>query len=198
MTEANSARVSARTRGRPLSAAVALGTGIILLLLAVVVFGASRLIANGQRHAYDPGATPPKTYRLTAGKTYQLSSTEGIARLTGRGLLGAGVTPSCFSSTPDGARQPLTIVSTKDDVRVLQVFATFQVPRSGVLAVHCDGISAVFVDDADDSSTDYAALLTMSTTLLGLLGVIAVMSGGYALTGIRHQLNADPDPGRWS
>ena len=80
------------TAGARRAALGRLGVGVVVMLAAVVVFAGSRLVASGQSHSYDAGATPPQTVRLTAGKQYQLSSPTGVPALQRDGLLtNAGV-----------------------------------------------------------------------------------------------------------
>jgi hypothetical protein len=175
-------------RGRArtsLSPAALLIAGVALLLLAMVVFGGSRVLAAGQRHAYDSRATPPATYRLTAGKDYQLSAPGGVAALTKAGLLVTGETVNCTSTDSAGVQRPLIIQSTKDDDRDLTEVATFQTDSTGTMHISCAGISKVFVDDADNAAADIAGSLMLLTIVLGVLGVLAAASGGYALSNER-------------
>jgi len=159
-----------------------------LLLMALLCFAGSRLVAGGQRHAYNAGATPLPTYHLTAGTIYQLSSVGGVQALTQSGVLGSGLAPSCFSSSNGGPDSPIAITSTKDDARDLHVFATFSVESSGDFHIRCQGISEVFVDDADNVGFDLAALLMLLSTAFGVLGLAAAVSGGYGLSEDRVDL----------
>ena len=75
---------SSRDRSTPSDgrdALVRLAVGVLLILLAVLIYGLSRLLASGQAHSYDAGASPPATVRLIAGKQYQLSSPVGVSTL---------------------------------------------------------------------------------------------------------------------
>lgn len=153
-----------------------LAAGIALLLLAVVLFGGSRVIAAGQRHAYDPGASPPATYSLTAGKVYQLSAAKSVAELKAAGLLSD---LGCYQTSVTGEQTPLALASTADDDRNLHVFATLVAPSTGPVRLSCTGIADVFIDDADNAGPDRSAVLLLASMLAGLLGVIAACSGGY-------------------
>ncbi|MEO7262884.1 MAG: hypothetical protein ABI047_16760 [Jatrophihabitantaceae bacterium] len=155
-----------------------LAAGAVLLLLALVLFAGSRVVAAGQRHAYDPGAAPPPSYHLTAGETYQLSSARSVAELKQAGLLS---NLACFLTSGAGVQIPLALASITDDDRNLHVFATMLAPTTGEVQLSCAGIGAVFVDDADDAGPDRSALLVLLAIAAGLLGVIATCSGGYAL-----------------
>ena len=160
-------------RGNP---AQQLAGGVVVLLLAIVLFAGSRLVAATQNHSYDKGATPSATYHLTVGKTYQLSSPTGDADLKSAGVLDNLV---CVTTNSAGVQTPLTSVATLDDERDLRMFATFQAAATGDFAVTCTGISRVFVDDADDSAFDWAALLMLLAIAAAVVGVIGIASGVY-------------------
>jgi hypothetical protein len=155
-----------------------LAAGAVLLILALVLFAGSRVVAAGQRHAYDPAANPPPAYHLTAGKTYQLSSARSVADLKKAGLL---ADLACFATSSTGLQTPVTLASTAEDDRNLHLFATLVAPGTGEFHLSCTGIPDVFVDDADNAAPDRSALLVLLSILAGLLGVIAVCSGGYAV-----------------
>ncbi|HEX8092989.1 hypothetical protein [Jatrophihabitans sp.] len=154
-----------------------LAAGAVLVMLALVLFAGSRVVAAGQRHAYDPAANPPPAYHVTAGKTYQLSSTRSVAELKKAGLLGD---LACFITSSTGEQTPLTLASTAEDDRNLHLFATMVAPSTGEVHLSCTGIPDVFVDDADNAAPDRSALLMVLSIVAGLLGVIAACSGGYA------------------
>jgi len=178
------------TESRPprLTALARLSLGVTLVVLAVLLFGLSRLVSAGQRHSYDRGATPAPTYHLTRGEKYQLSVHGGIAELRKKGLLPVGSSPQCRYSSAGGPDETITLDSVKDDERDLQVFATFTSPVSGDVHVSCVGMADVFVDDADDAGFDYSALLVVLATLVGVAGVGVAASGGYGLE--RHALSS--------
>ena len=154
-----------------------LAAGAVLLVLALVLFASSRVVAAGQRHAYDPAANPPPAYHLTAGKTYQLSSTRSVAELKQAGTL---TDLACYVTSSTGVQTPVTLASTADDDRNLHHFATLVAPSTGEVRLSCTGIPDVFIDDADNSPPDRSAPLVLLSILAGLLGVIAACSGGYA------------------
>ncbi|MGI8666555.1 MAG: hypothetical protein ACR2N4_11070 [Jatrophihabitans sp.] len=179
---------------RPASAQPALARlaiGVLLILIAVVLFAATRLVAGGQRHSYDPGATPPTSYRLTAGRTYQLSSPTGVASLQKDGVL---TSLACSWSTDGELLNPLTIVTTLTDDRDLRTFATVIAPATGSLRIACNRIDKVFLDDADDSGPDTSALLLLITIAVGVLGVSAAVSGGYQLSAGQPNRPLDQQP----
>lgn len=164
--------------------------GVAVLLLALVLLALARLAAASQHHAYDgSGAEPLSSYRLTAGKVYQLSSTDGPGPLTANGVIGSGVTLTCTGSAggqsagQDTGEQGLSIVATMDDARDLHVFATFQVTRSGDYHVSCQGVPKVFVDDADNAGSGWPSGMVVLATVLAVVGVALAASGGYAVRG---------------
>jgi len=157
-----------------------LGAGVALVLIAFVVFAGSRWIAGRQQHAYDPGATPPSNYRVTQGRPYQLSSGLPVKRLLLTGVLS---TPSCLWTSDGQVTTPLSLTGIANDERNRHQFATFDAPTTGPITVTCADVSTVFIDDADNRTPDWAAVLMMVAVLLGLTGAILAISGGYDLTG---------------
>lgn len=171
-----------------------LAAGVLLVLLAVVLFAVSRVVAGGEPHSYDPGARPPASYRFTAGQTYQLSSPVGVAALQAAGKL---TSLACYWSADGQLQNPLPVLTTMTDARDLRTFATVTAPSTGRLRVGCDGIDPVFVDDADDSGPDRAATLMLVTILVGFAGVVLAVAGGYRLAdqapGERRDFAEDED-----
>lgn len=156
-----------------------LGIGVLLMLVAALVFAGSRYVAGHQHHAYDPGAAPPASFQLTAGKVYQLSSSTPTKDLIDRGTLS---TLACSWSADGQLDNQLPVTSTLNDERNRFQFALFAAPVSGAVQLSCSDIPAVFVDDADNASPDWSALLLVLATFLGLVGAILAVSGGYQLT----------------
>ncbi|MGX7679435.1 hypothetical protein ACSMXN_11130 [Jatrophihabitans sp. DSM 45814] len=179
-----------RRSSQRLTPAARLAAGVMLAVIAALSLGGARLVSGSQRHAYDRGAVPAPTYHITAGRTYQLSSADGVAKLTKAGVLGSDITPVCMASAPDGATRPITISGTRDDPRDLHVFATFTADQTGSFHFACNGVSKVFVDDADDSPADLSAVLVVLASVFGVCGVALAMSGGYGLR--RSEVAGDP------
>ncbi len=159
-----------------------LAAGVALLLLAVLLFAGFRLVAQGQRHSYDPDASPAKSYRLTAGRSYQLSSPIGLTALQSHGVL---TSLACSWSTDGQLQHPLELATAEADDRDMRTFATFAAPATGALQVSCTRIDKVFIDDADDAGRDHSALLVLLAIVAGFAGVSATVSGGYALSQLR-------------
>lgn len=170
--------MKALTGWRVRPAGTRLSAGMALVLFALLLFAGGRIAAPGRNHAYDPGATPPTTYRLTAGKEYQLSTATDLSILRRTVNLAE---LACVSTTGSAEPVPVSVLNTADDDRAQHVFATVRVPTSGPQRVTCTGVSEVFVDNADDASFDYAGLTVLLATLVGVLGVIVALGGGYDL-----------------
>jgi hypothetical protein len=175
-------------------ALVRLAAGVALILVAVLVYALSRLLAAGQLHSYDAGASPPSAVRLIAGKQYQLSSPIGVATLRKRGLLD---TLSCSWASDGQVQYQVNVVSILNDDRDLRTFATVIAPASGRFRVSCIGIDKVFVDDAEDTGRDTSAVLVLLSALIAVLGVPLAVSGWYRLPPLRRTAEDDdsePDP----
>lgn len=174
-------------------ALVRLAAGVALILVAVLVYALSRLLAAGQLHSYDPGASPPATARLIAGKQYQLSSPIGVATLRKRGLLDS---LTCTWSSDGQVQYQVNVVATMTDDRDLHTFATVTAPATGRFHISCIGIDRVFIDDAEDSRRDTSAALVLLSALIGVLAVPLAVSGWYRLPPLRQhadQDDAEPD-----
>ncbi|HJQ02211.1 MAG TPA: hypothetical protein VJ851_11460 [Jatrophihabitans sp.] len=162
--------------------------GVALLLLAVLVYALSRLLASGQSHSYDPGASPPAGARLIAGKQYELSSPTLVSTLRKRGLLDS---LSCSWSGTGGVQYQVNVVSIMNDDRNLRTFAAVTAPATGRFQVSCIGIDRVFVDDAEDSSRDTSAAVLLLSALIGVLGVPLAVSGWYRLPPMPQREDVD-------
>jgi hypothetical protein len=171
-------------------ALVRLAAGVALILVAVLVYALSRLLAAGQLHSYDAGASPPAAARLIAGKQYQLSSPIGVATLRKRGLLDS---LSCSWSSDGQVQYQVNVVAIMNDDRDLRTFATVTAPASGRFRVYCTGIDKVFVDDAEDTGRDTSAVLVLLSALIGVLGVPLAVSGWYRLPPLRRADDQDED-----
>lgn len=174
--------------GRLRAPVVRLAAGVALLLLAVLLFAGSRVVAAGQQHSYDPGASAAKAYHLTSGETYHLSASVGVAALQKQGVL---TSPACTWSADGELQNPLEVQVTDND-RELRTFASFTAPVTGELQLGCARIAQVFVDDSDGAGRDNSAILLLLTVAVGVAGITSAVSGGYALAA-NHKRNPDLD-----
>jgi hypothetical protein len=184
---------SAPARSRSGRGTGRLALGIAVLLLALVGLGVSRARAASGHHAYDPGSAPRSNYRVTVGGTYQLSTAGGVRDLTRRGVIGDGSDLRCTADAANGSSTPLSVDQTGSDARDLHIVGSFVAPASGSFTVQCAGAGAVYVDDADNASTDRSAVLVVVASVLGLVGVIATLSGAYRALEVRARDTGDCD-----
>lgn len=167
-----------------------LAAGMALVLLTALLIGAAQVVAHQQRHAYDPGAQPHSA-QVTAEHTYQLSSSTPVARLIATGVL---ATLSCTYSADGITDNVVPLSSTLDDERNRYQFALFIAPVTGRIDVRCADIGAVFVDDADDATPDWAGLLSVLAVLTGLAGAVLTVATGYRLSAPADAAVAEPTP----
>ncbi|HEX4729199.1 MAG TPA: hypothetical protein VH298_15445 [Jatrophihabitans sp.] len=190
MTEPIAPSRDRRTPSDGRDALVRLATGVVLIMLAVLVYAVSRFLASGQEHSYDAGASPPTTVRLIAGKQYQLSTPVGVSTLRNRGQLDA---LSCYWSEDGNLQNPLQVQETLSDDRDLHTFATVIAPSTGRQQIGCTGIDKVFVDDAEDSGRDTSAAVVLLSVLVGTVGVPLAVSGWYRLPPLTHYHDSSDD-----
>ena len=136
-----------RAAARPSAAAV------VLIALGFVALALSRIAAGSEHHAYSSGTLPPRSFHLTAGTTYHLSVRGGVNELAKTANVSA---PSCSWTSGGAASQPLTVTPENADTKATNVVASFIAPFTGDLQIECIGWPATFVDDADDTGTDWA------------------------------------------
>jgi hypothetical protein len=165
-----------------------LGAFAVLLLALGAVFAVAYRVASGsERHSYSAGAVPPGTVTVTAGRTYQLAVPGGAGALQDRGLDPAHV--RCSWSTPGTPERALHARMGEANSKATNVIGTFVSPFSGAIHVDCRGWGAVFVDDADNASTDVAGLFLVlciaALTLGAALGLSTLRSRRQARASVR-------------
>ncbi|MCL2781254.1 MAG: hypothetical protein FWD74_07165 [Actinomycetia bacterium] len=161
---ARGAHRQARSGPRPIALVAA-----VLLVGALAALGGWRLADRSGQRAFDSAAKPPASYRLTGGKTYQLSTRDGKMTFA----LTCSWTPVGGSATSLDVTEPgLGGASSR-------VIAEFVAPASGRGSVTCDGTAAVFVDDADSAPFDRAGFLLLVGVILLAAGVAAALAAGY-------------------
>src|SRR5262245_24410616 len=127
----------------------------VVLLLAGVLFGGLYRVADGvEKHSYNAGAVPPQTVQLTKGNQYQISVPGGRDALAKRGISATAV--QCSITPSSGGPVQLTVTPISQDVRPTNALATFTSPLTGRAHLDCGAWGAVYVDDSDDSSWDFA------------------------------------------
>jgi hypothetical protein len=168
-----------------------------LLLVSAAFLGLWQVADRSQDHSYNPGATPPTTFALTAGKQYQLSTVDGPAALAGAGSTSGQL---CTWSVDGSDPQRLAVSGLPPDSRSTHVVATFVAPSGGDVHVDCPTFGAVWVDDADDAPADVAggflvlAVITLTSGVV--LGLTALYRRSAAPAG-RHARSDELEP-TWS
>lgn len=157
------------------------GVLAVALLLGAVLFGGLFRVADGaERHSYNSGATPPDTVGLTAGHKYEVSVPGGRKALQKRGIV--TTSGQCSVTQDGGVEVPLTITVLSPDVRPTNALGNFVAPINGSVHVDCGSWGAVFVDDSDDSSWDFAGLWLVLAAFFLTGGVALGLSALYART----------------
>src|SRR4249919_2518484 len=90
-----------------------------LLLSSLAFLGLWLITDDSQNHAYNPGAMPPTTVALTAGRQYQLSTADGAEALAAQHL--NTVRDACAWSVGGSAPQTLVLTPLPADSRSLHV-----------------------------------------------------------------------------
>jgi hypothetical protein len=158
-------------RGRFAGARPALAA---FLLLGGVLFGVFYRVADSsEHHSYNSGALSRFPVHLTLGRQYELSTPGGVEALKKRGISPAAV--ACTWTSDGSPEATLGIVSLADG-RTTHAFATITGPRTGPVTIVCDGVPALFVDDADDVQGDAAGLFVVLATICLTLGVALLLS----------------------
>lgn len=143
----------------------------IAVLLVVLGLGFCLLwkVASGtERHSYDSGAAAPEFVTLVGGRGYTISVHGGVPTELARGVSPDALT--CAISGVGVATVKLTLTDEVAGTKAVNQIASFVAPVSGQVAITCDGLGAVFVDDSADAGFDYAGLLLW-------LGVAALVVG---------------------
>jgi len=151
----------------------------VVLLLAGVLFGGLYRVADGvEKHSYNAGAVPPQTVQLTKGRQYEISVPGGRDALAKRGI--SATVAQCSITPSSGGPVQLTVTVIPQDVRPTNALATFTSPLTGQAHLDCGTWGAVYVDDSDDSSWDFAGLFLVLTAVFLTLGVALGLSALYA------------------
>lgn len=179
-TRAGESRAARRPR-----APGALAAAVLLSLAGLAWLAHLRVAVSGD-HSWDSGR-PSATVRVTAGRTYDVSSRDGLRLLVARQGT-SDVRISCTFSTAAGRAGDLNVTPLAYDERVLHRLATFVAPLNGDVAVACPDAGPVWVDSADDARFDTAGLLVLATVGLTLAG------GLLGVRVITHRPSTPPRP----
>lgn len=151
---------------------------VVLLLAAVLLAGLYRVSDGLEKHSYNAGATPPQTVHVTSGRQYQISRPGGRTELQQRGI--STTAAQCSLIPESGGAVALTVTVISTDVRPTNALGTFVSPVTGNVRIDCGPWGAVYIDDSDNSSFDYAGLFLVLTAICLTLGVALGLSALYA------------------
>jgi hypothetical protein len=147
--------------------------GVLLLVLGLSAWGASRVYAGVESSAFAPSALPPVSVALTAGRQYTLGYPGGV-----RGLAARGMTPAdlaCDWQRPAGSPRELSVQTVPTDTVLTSTVGTFVAPVGGELMITCGELGSMFIDDADDAGADVAGwLLVLASAALAVGGVLCL------------------------
>lgn len=146
----------------------------LLVVLGLTAYVAYRLAAGTENHVYSPGSVPPHTVHVTANGTYQLSYPGGVAALAEQGIDVRSL--QCDWMTPGGAKQALPVNPYDPTTLSRNAVASFQAGVTGDIHVSCDGLGAMYVEDADGSSGDASGWFLLLSTVTLVFGVALALS----------------------
>ena len=149
--------------------------GVLLLVLGVLCWLASRLASGTENHAYSSSAVAPNSVHVTSGRTYELSYPGGVAALAGQGIDPGSLV--CDWSLRGGVRQSLPLVVEGTNTLRRNVVGEFTADTTGDIHIACNGLGAMFVDDADHAPGDPSGWLLLLATVALVLGVPLALSG---------------------
>lgn len=146
---------------------------VALVVAGLVLLAAFALLKGTEDHAYASGS-PPTQVEVTAGRTYSLALPGGVTQVAR--ALGDPSALAC-TITPDGeAGRQLAVAPVAFDTRALHQIASFVAPVSGRVAIGCQSLPRVYVDDADDTGTDWAGVSLLLATICLTVGLPLLLS----------------------
>jgi hypothetical protein len=151
--------------------------GALLLLIGAVCCVGYRVSSGAEHAVYSPNAVPPTSVHVTANHTYALSYPGGAGALDAQGLSAQDL--QCEWSQPGGTRMTLPVVG-EDSSASRNAVATFQATVTGSIHVACDGLGAMWIDDADSAGTGWSAWFVLFAILTLVPGV------GLSLSALRR------------
>jgi hypothetical protein len=160
----------------------------LLIAAGIVLCGLYRVLSGTEHHAFSADALPPKSVHVTAGTTYHLAVHGGVDALIKRGAVLSA--PQCDWSVGDNAPDALTVSAYDANTKATDAVGTFIAPFTGNLRITCAGWGPIFVDDADNSSSDVAGWMLF-------FGVIALTLGG-ALAVAAWRASSEARAAAWS
>lgn len=154
-----------------------LAAGIVLVLVGLGAWALYLSTSGGSaRHSYDRGGHPPAYVKLLTGHSYEIAIHGGVNREVRLGLDPTAL--GCTVARTGAAARSLQLSAENTQTKALNTIATFVSPVSGVqVQVQCNGIGAVYVDDAEGSSFDWSGLWLVVTSIALVVGLPLALSG---------------------
>jgi len=152
---------------------------VLLIVLGIGLWAAYRLMAGTENHVFSPNAIPPDFSTVTANQSYKLSYPGGVRALADQGLdarvLSCTWSSPSAPSSPTGVKQSLDVEGYNPGTRSRNEVAVFTGPTTGPIHVLCDGLGAMFIEDADDVARDPAGWFLVASTIVLTFGVALTM-----------------------
>ena len=126
-------------------------------------------------HSYDRGGSPASSVRLVAGETYTISIHGGVDREVELGLDPAAL--QCTAALGGEAPGALDIVAQSRDSKATNEIASFVSSISGDVHIQCEGVGAVYIDDAEDAPFDSSGVWLVLASLALIIGLPLTLSG---------------------
>ena len=177
-----SAEPAADTRRPSRRGTIAVG----LVLIGFVCLGLWRVVGGSEHEAYAPGATPPESSKVTAGRSYSLAVPGGVQALRAHGIPevsgqnGSTLGLTCEWSVDGSAHQSLTVNVESLDTKAITKVASFVAPVTGDLSVTCDGWGRMFIPDANGGAGDPSGFFLLLSIITLTLGASLGLSALYA------------------
>ncbi len=156
-------------RARTLTGSALLAAGFLLWLWYHVT-------ASGEAHSYTDGEAPPRSVQLHAADRYVLGYPGGLPAIQRAGVRAQAL--RCTAVTPTGGSTVLQLAVEPDGTKATDQIASFRAPGTGRVHVACQGLPAVYVDNA---SGDPSGVLLVAATVLLALGAPIALSGARGM-----------------
>lgn len=146
--------------------------GVVLVALGLILWVMHHLLAGQEHHSYTSGSSPPRQVELHDGTTYWLAVPGGVAAAKKAGV--DTTTLTCTAQRVGAADVPLRITVQERGTKAVDQIASFPSPLSARVHIACDGLDAVYVDNATADPSGY--LLVLATIALAV-GIPLLLSG---------------------
>jgi hypothetical protein len=130
---------------------------------------------GAEHHSYDRAGDPPAHVRLVAGKTYSIAVHGGVGRELRLGLDPGSL--HCTATRQGEGPGALQLATENRDTKATNQIASFVSGVTGLVQVRCNGIGAVYVDDAASASFDWSGMWLVLASLALTIGIPLGLSG---------------------